>query len=317
MDYDPILESIKSIRGIPNTFVLEFEANFRSNLSSVDLKYLTSGSIPSHVLKNCVTSSLEHVANMAYNEYAATSDIKLLEISAMLWNPITASLFRIIPDSRTEFRKDMGRSSVKTKTHGTRPKAYVKTKPEPVNLTAIQIEGLRKRLRAVTTNRSQLYATPAHSYIKCLKPNCEFCTSVYNTLNITQCQGHKKCCSAGWYPHIGPSLWKMLKKRHDSGLPVLLTAKTCKPHEIPALEEAKVSSQDDDAISVCSERSGSTTLSASSSSNTITSCRSVKRTNVQKLLDEGMDIESIFLHGKKRRELLSPDNQEPLDWASE
>lgn len=238
MDFYNLIPALKSIRDIPETLLEEFEDCYRSTISSVDIKHLTSGIIPKHILSTSLTSTLETVSQSALNMYESTRDPRLLEISAMLWNPLLAAMFKMTSTETPSRSFVRAASSESTSPRAPKPKAQTpnrSTPPPPVKMGPAQVDGLRKRLKNIMTSKTSLYATPAHAFIKCVKTDCEFCRSLFTTLNITRCEGHKKCCSIGWYPHIGLPLWKMTKKRHDQNLPFNLSMKPCKEHEIPAI----------------------------------------------------------------------------------
>lgn len=82
-----------------------------------------------------------------------------------------------------------------------------------------------------------LYATYGQRYVKCNSRNCEFCETMFNNLAVTQCSkfGHTPCNSVGWYPHVGVSMWKQLRRQHDSGLQFIPKSSVVKPGELPRL----------------------------------------------------------------------------------
>lgn len=264
MDYGHILDALRLIPDMPEFLILEFENNFRSNLSSIDLKVLASGNIPKITIHNCLISSLQHISSIARTEYERSQDIKFLKLDVTLWNPLTASMFQQLVNITV---KAMPSQQSLEDHKMQKNKKHSKPVPLPVNPTEDEQSDIRKRLKAVIITKPTLYSTPYHGHVKCTVPKCEACHSLFMSLNITRCDGHKKCCSVGWYPHVGPSLWKMLKKRHSTGKPMNIAVKVCKSHEIPSLagNQTKQSSGciDDDQISICSERSDNTMVTDS------------------------------------------------------
>lgn len=235
VDFYPLLEALRSIKGINDTIIKEFENDFRSNISSVDFKHLTTGSIPQNILQNCITSSLQHTAEYCLQLYEANNDLEMFKISHMIWNPLTSSLCKmiaIVPPRVMDKRPCPKKSSDTSSASGTR-KADVR------NVVAIDasvdVADIRRRLKGVVLTKPHLFETPAHKHVQCMKQNCEFCKHLFTHVNITRCDGHKNCTSIGWYPHVGTSMWNMVRKRHASGLSCAVKLKDCKVGEIPAL----------------------------------------------------------------------------------
>lgn len=82
-----------------------------------------------------------------------------------------------------------------------------------------------KRIQSVVHQRINegvpLYSVRAQKYVKCDKVDCEFCKSMYQNMDLTACSvfGHTNCNSVGYFPHVGISMWKTLRRQHDSGQP--------------------------------------------------------------------------------------------------
>lgn len=185
----------------------------------------------------------------------------------MLWNPITATMFRVIADGLKPL--------VHAKSSVVQPSASVRTKeskpkspPKPVG--DVDMEEIRRRIKGVALTKPHLYATPGHPFIKCDKARCRFCQHLFENLNITRCEGHKRCTSVGWYPHVGAPLWQMVRKRHATHDQSTIKPKECKVGEIPALAKAvgtsPVSPMDDSGsrCSTACENEGSVTPTPSS-----------------------------------------------------
>lgn len=242
LDFKPLLEAVRSIPGQEDVIIQEFENTFRSCVSAVDMHLLLTGNIPQNVIDNALISALQTAADFCLNSYSVTSNLKYRDIANMLWNPISASLFKTIAQVQVTVSSDVKKVSTSPTAVPALPKNQKKepkSKPrDPVRLPKDQVEGIRRRLASVALTRRHLYSmTGGHPHVKCTTPNCSFCSTLFNTLNITRCEGHKRCCSAGWYPHIGVPLWNMLRAKHQSGSKNTVRAQPCKPHEIPALQD--------------------------------------------------------------------------------
>lgn len=234
VDFYPLLEALRSISGINDTIIMEFENDFRSNISSVDFKHLTTGSIPSSILHTCITSSLQHTADYCLRRYEATNDLEMFKLAHMIWNPITATLLTIkntpvkLPDKKPRQDKSSDTSSAS----GTRKADKRNVMPIDASL---DVSDIRRRLNGVVLTKPHLFETPAHRHVQCTKQNCGFCKHLFTHVNITRCEGHKRCTSVGWYPHIGTALWNMVRKRHASNQTCIIKLQDCKVGEIPAL----------------------------------------------------------------------------------
>lgn len=230
VDFLPILEALRSIPNIQDSIIQYFEDTFRSNYSSLDLSLLLNGHVPQSQISTLLTSTLEQTAQHSLDLFDQTKDQKYSDIANMLWNPLTATLFKVVSTSAVTVKEE--KPAVRL------PKANVsKVKPvqNPVSLPETQIESIKLRLKDIRLQKTHLYQTPGHTHVKCEKPNCEFCLHLFNNLNITKCEGHKRCATVGWYPHVGPALWQMLRKKHSNGVKPTIQPKLCKPYEIPAL----------------------------------------------------------------------------------
>lgn len=243
LDFKPLLEAVRSIPGQEDTIVTEFENTFRSCVSSVDINLLLTGNIPQNVIHNSLISALQAAADYCLNAYSVTSQLKYRDIAHMLWNPVTATLFKTIANVQVTVSSEEKKQQSSQKSSDMKPalpknqKSKSKPSRDPIDLSEQQIEGIRKRLQSVALTRKHLYAmTGGHPHVKCNTPDCSFCSTLFNNLNITRCEGHKRCCSTGWYPHIGVPLWNMVRVQHSSGRKNTIRVRPCKPYEIPALQ---------------------------------------------------------------------------------
>jgi len=242
VDFYPLLEALQSIKGINDTIIKEFENDFRSNISSVDFKYLTTGNIPQNILQNCITSSLQHTAEFCLQHYEATGDLEYFKFSHMIWNPIIAKMFSVITVSIPRSVKTSSATVEKKSSDKITSASKRKADPRVVKPVPVEIdeEDIRRRLNGVVLTKPHLFETPAHKHVQCMKQNCGFCKHLFTHINVTRCEGHKRCTSIGWYPHVGPALWQMVRKRHAADLPCIIKIKECNVGEIPALASAVV-----------------------------------------------------------------------------
>lgn len=102
----------------------------------------------------------------------------------------------------------------------TQPKASSElTKSSEPVLSAERIKEIRTAVATRILGTEPLYAVKAQSYVKCTTTNCDFCTMMYNHLDLSACRmfGHQPCHTTGYFPHVGISMWKKLRKQHDAG----------------------------------------------------------------------------------------------------
>lgn len=247
-----VQEAIQKIIGQHDFLSHRFEHSLRSSISSIDLSLLLSGNIPRKIITNCLTSALQETANLAEEHYEATTDVRFRTIADQLWNPLVATFSQLMPQqehSNNAKNQSLEKSVSVPQAKKSAKKANLAAKVPPAAVSATEQQTIRSRLEAVKLTKKQLYKTPFHAHIKCEVNDCSFCVHMFNNLNITQCIGHKPCAAIGWYPHVGPVLWQMLKTKHNAGFPCRLQPKACKSFELPSLlamtDSAKVSSNMD------------------------------------------------------------------------
>lgn len=244
-DYNTIRNTVEVVVGSYTFLLQEFESTIRDVISSIDIQLLLTNSIPASTIQNSISSALSHVSNRALEEYDRTQNLEFRSIADKLWNPLT-SLF-----SSLAIKEVVAAPS--TSSTGSRKSDKPKTKRlvQPVSAD-VDKKMVRSRLRAVLLSKTLLFRTPGHPHVKCDTIRCEFCRTLFLTLNITKCVGHKACHSTGYYPHIGTALWSMTKSRHAKGLSCKVRSKACGPHEIEALNTEdpidSESSQHDDEL---------------------------------------------------------------------
>lgn len=265
VNYASIQDALKKIIRQNDFLMQHFERNFRDVISSAPLDALISSKIPSHVIQNALESSLESTALLAQEEYERSSIDIFRTISEQLWNPMVATLLRTaLPVVTAGIEKKKSSSSI------VKPKKGARSPPSarPVTgITAEEVKTIRSRLTAVALTRPRLYENTPH--VKCTIDNCAFCSHMFHTLNITKCEGHKRCSAVGWYPHIGKPLWSQLRTKHEAQVPCRLKPQPCKAHELPSLRAEETPSQGspstsaemDDTMSVLSDVSDTTVCS--------------------------------------------------------
>lgn len=208
------------------------------------MSLLLDGNIPQQIINNLLTTSLESTAQFCLDLFERNSEAKFKSIADMLWNPITACLFKVAA-SKVTMRKETILSRLPRK-------AEQRLKPAklPVSLPDGEIASIRHKLNDIKLTRSVLYDTPGHPHVKCVTPSCKICQCLFTNLNITKCEGHKRCSKVGWYPHVGPSLWQMIRKKHAENRDVGILPKSCKAHEIPALASVDICRSQTDSDSM-------------------------------------------------------------------
>lgn len=287
VDFKPILEALRRIPHIQDDIIAHFEDTFRNNYASIDISLLLNGSVPQDKISTLLTSSLESTAQHCLDLFDQSKDQKYNDIANMLWNPLIVTLFKVITSKPAKIDE---KSAVKVL-----PKTNVvkvaKPVHSPVSLSETQIVTVQQRLKDIQLQRTHLYQTPGHTHIKCDAPNCEFCTHLFNNLNITKCEGHKRCSISGWYPHVGPALWQMLRKKHSARAKPTIQPKLCKPHEIPALSVGNGDVKTNSPMEA--------DLQSEASSNFSTPISSPKRSSHSWVDDLPDDLEEYYLTQKR------------------
>jgi hypothetical protein len=229
MDYKKVERALSAITGENAQILTVFESTFRENVSSLDIQILMSGIIPPKIISNCIASALQTTAR----EAKASG---LIDLAAQLWNPLTACLVQqahtSLPISKSIPDKPSTKSTVKST-------AKDKAVPE----TQVISDDVAGTIRAsLGRNRPSagFFNNSYHSHINCLKSECSFCENLYKQVNITKCSGHKPCHPCGFYPHVGRTLWKLLKTKHFKSEPCKLQNKPCQPGQIQNLASESI-----------------------------------------------------------------------------
>lgn len=240
-DLNSVLDTVKRITVKHAYLYTNFEREFRDTISSCNLSDLVNSTIPKLVIHNALRHALMNTADLALEEFAVTKSSDFKTISEQLWSPLIATmisvLFKAVPNP---VKKSQGLKS-KTEKKSVDP-------VEKISVSENEIEKIHEKLKSVALTRQKLYANT--SYIQCDKDNCAFCSHMFHNVNLTQCKGHKRCNSSGWYPHVGKPLWSQLKTKHASAIPCKLRPKECGPQELPALLAKPVQPRSDETVGI-------------------------------------------------------------------
>lgn len=184
-------------------------------------------------LSHLLESSLETTSHHARELAAETGNTTLNDIALQLWNPLVRELIK------TTVKYVKHNSAPPEQARGTLSKHVKKltiTKAmENLSLHESEKEGIMNSLKLHGTNSYNPYNNAYHRHLQCVNPTCEFCLALYSSVNITRCVGHRKCVPSGYFPHVGTSLWNMLKSKHKRRESFRNIGKPCKPGELPSL----------------------------------------------------------------------------------
>lgn len=245
INYSIILEPLRKILAKHEFLFVWFEDKLKSVLHDVDVVALLSGSISQKALHLALVDTLQALSAYALEEYERTNNLEYRSISDMVWNPINAAFLKLpLLEQKPSVKEN---SSTSNSNKDTKSLKSSRTLNPSVNVAPELDEDERQRLYdkilATRETREVLYRTKFHSHVKCEEARCKYCTHLFNTLNLTKCIGHAACSKTGWYPHVGASLWKMVKTKHNSRSECTLVPKACKAHELPSLSTYKSVSQ--------------------------------------------------------------------------
>lgn len=260
IDYNTLRASVETIVGLHTFLLIHFESKFRDFISA-DINVLLTNSLSQITIQNSVSSALQDTASLALQHFDITSDVEFKTIADQLWNPLVASLSNLSLNGNPP----VAPASAKERKVVTKP---VKN-PIPLGIDSTDV---RERLRTVILTKAVPYKNEAHRHIKCNISHCKFCVDLFQRVNITKCEGHKRCHSTGYYPHVGTALWSMLKTKHNKQQSCTVSTKPCAEYEIPAIlnviaEEETTGSiagtivGEEDAISVASNSSRKRSIS--------------------------------------------------------
>lgn len=151
----------------------------------------------------------------------------------------------LLPQELLSDRKEPP-SLAKGKTSGrTRAKASKELPPNTPNRgkTPPMVPGPHVRTQLdVLSSKNEVPLFSPLSWIKCTKVNCSFCRKLFRTTLVTQCGNNpyakctsqEPCVPCGWFPHVGKTLWKILKDFHKDGIPFYEKPQT--EMDVPCLE---------------------------------------------------------------------------------
>lgn len=231
--YSKIISVLTVLVQDDTEFIKLFEKTFRSLISSLDIEILLDGPIPQHIMINLLSTSLQNLSDYAKTQFELTKHPKFDRLQHILWNPLISLLL-----SNTQA---LSPGPGKTLSHTTKSKVTqfgsMSTAFTALSLSETEQQDVRQKLLKSATTLKRPYNNRFHKHISCKKDLCDFCMTMFKTVNITKCVGHKPCHSTGYYPHVGTSLWQIIKRKHTLG-ECKLTNKACKLGEIPALVSA-------------------------------------------------------------------------------
>lgn len=237
---------------LPPALAEAFRCRVKAGYQSLPLENLVQGSWTVQQQFSIIERSLKDlIADVDAIKQRET--IPWMEISFLLLRMVEKSTLsrqtpvdRVIPVAKPQ-KKESRRASLSTT-----PLMITSPSPDvPVNHTdkassppprtptdAVVVDRIYRVVAQRLNDSVCLYDTRCHKYVKCERVDCEFCRSMYTNLELTQCSmfGHPNCNSVGYFPHIGITMWKMLRKQHDAGSPFVpkLLGKV-KPTDLPRL----------------------------------------------------------------------------------
>lgn len=234
MDYNKVERAITTMTKGNPTIAERFEDSFRESISSLDIQMLVSNAIPPKVFSNCLITALQAASTEA-------KSLQLETVAAQLWNPLTAVLIKQLQLSPPTVKPPATKpSTVKNVSHKKDiSKIGVTDKSATNNLDQRQITEVSDKLKSHAKTPG-LFNNQFHKHIKCVQPECSFCNRLYHQVNITKCTHQPLCHPTGYYPHVGKSLWNMLKIKHNQGTTCDLKNQPCKEGQIPNLASPRV-----------------------------------------------------------------------------
>lgn len=119
-----------------------------------------------------------------------------------------------------------------------------KANPRPLkvpDISADKVAIIQQSLIKRVKDGAHPYDVRANRYVKCANKDCVFCNTMYHNLELTACAmfGHPPCIPEGYFPHVGISMWKTLRRQHDDGQTFKVRKDiTRRPGDLPRLSEA-------------------------------------------------------------------------------
>lgn len=287
-ELNSVLDTVKRLIGHHTSLYENFEYSFRDVISSCALTDLVNSTIPRKTIHNALQHALESTANLALEQFAITKSPEMKTISEQLWSPLIATMVSVLFTKAVPVKE----KKITQDSSSTRVKKTVEP-VEKIELSAKEVENIHDKLKSVALTRPRLYGNTSH--IQCEKDNCAFCIHMFHNVNLTQCKGHKRCNSSGWYPHVGKPLWSQLKAKHAQAVPCKLRPQKCRPQELPALLAAAVHNGSE-------ETSGSMEPEIMDESSQMSQESDTRSVSSQPLLSSASWADSVeYMVGKKRR----------------
>jgi hypothetical protein len=227
--YKQVLNTVVAITSPYPNIRNEFETSFRNTFSSLDINVLLSGTVPAHITPNLIAEALQRSSALALELHSQTGDAQYQRVSFELWNPLVRELLKVISKHSCTIVPEK-RTMKKSVKNLTLVNAF-----EALSTDEVKEDLVVKELLQVGKSSVLPFNTPFHKHIMCKRESCKFCRELFYTVNLTRCVGHRKCTQIGFYPHVGPSLWNIVRSRHKKDTPLLLKERPLRPGEIKAL----------------------------------------------------------------------------------
>jgi hypothetical protein len=244
-----LLKSVKMILLDEPTYLTEFETQFRETVTATDMDILLAGKIPNKIIYSAFSHSLQYVSSQCFDQFERTQNLKYNTIAQQLWNPLVAASLKILQQTDIRLQVEINAMHSKTsslrkngsqqkellpKTKKKKPDVVKKLPPAPL----LETELKRTIVEDLTHHRqkeSSPFCNAKHVHINCKRIKCDFCESLYQQVNLTPCVDHKPCVNSGWFPHVGKTLWSMMRQAHQQKRDLRHKTRECKPHELPCL----------------------------------------------------------------------------------
>lgn len=231
----------------------QFQANIKAGYTRLPLTVLVKGEYSPSQQFSIVRTALKELKEEL--EHNASSNIPwekmwnicLDQFERMLSTPSITPKGHSRAEGQASSAMDRGHQSPGTAATTIRAQKSTaqsgpkKVPPKP-NLTDVPtdqkvIRQIQEQVHADGSRKSQPYDTKGQRYVKCKAPGCRFCRKMFASLHLTSCErfGHEPCNSAGWFPHVGITMWKSLRRQHDAGADFITRQCDVKPGELPCL----------------------------------------------------------------------------------
>lgn len=224
-----ILNAVNTISGEHVDIASEFERTFRNLYSSLDINVLFSGQIPVSIVANVIRASLTKTSEFAADKFRQTGIAQYHVISTLLSNPLLDETIEVIVKHTCVVKEKRTKALKKDAKTIALARAFQALSTDEVDWDNIAATLLQRDKSIHPFDNS------FHTHINCMDTTCRFCTQLFTDIHLTKCVGHRKCNPVGYYPHVGVSLWNIIKSRHRKGLPYQLKERDSRPGELKAL----------------------------------------------------------------------------------